>query len=597
MNRILLETHKKQNIDLLRVRDYFFEKCRKFNLIKNICQIVPILILFVSYLPSLSRYSFVNEYRDYYSGFLAICSFVAIFIFDNMIDKHLQISNAFREEYDVQVFELRRNPCFYDEKIIEKYKDYANSFVGDSTKYEYWYEEIFSEYHPNNVICCQMDNIIYTYHVYKRTQRIYSITLIGMVTIICGLWIYVKDISFIVLSFLAIFGILQYFIDYIKVSNDLVEKNEFITKQILNEEKNKYNMDDARNIQDCIFTNREKSLFIPAIIRHKYLEDGNPYYRDLDSIKIKLMKPNKPTIPSSADEIEVLSINGEQATKLSDLQKRLRIMLNDLKTALDNNDISYTLDGGTLIGAKRENGKFIFWDDDVDIAIRYEDFKGKKDLLIQSLSNKYEFQDYYNEKFYSPRLSSLRMREKNGLSQLYERDSYLCELYEMRGLFIDIYVYSPILISITIDKIYRHIFIHPIHKKIKKIENLWKSDRIKFSKKFLNIKKKYLKRVDWYLKHANNKNYYAYTPNYIENLKKAGPYIKKEDLYGETKKCAFEGEYYSVPTNHEEILKAYYGDDWKKSPFISLEEIEKYSKKHFPITKLKHIIYFDDRTQ
>ena len=31
MNRILEETHKKQNINYLRVRDYFFNKARKLN--------------------------------------------------------------------------------------------------------------------------------------------------------------------------------------------------------------------------------------------------------------------------------------------------------------------------------------------------------------------------------------------------------------------------------------------------------------------------------------------------------------------------------------------------------------------------------------
>lgn len=597
MNRILLETHKKQNIDLLRVRDYFYEKCRKLNFIKNICQIIPVLILFVSYLPMFSRYNVVNDYRDYYAGALAICSFVAVFIIENNINKYLQISNSFREEYDIQVLGIKRNSFLYDEGIIEQYKNYADCYTRDSAKYEYWYEEIFSNHHPNNVICCQMDNIIYTYYVYKKTQIIYTMGMIGIMIIVCGVWINVKDVSFIILSFLAIFGILQSFIDYIQVSKELVEKNKFITNRDKKDKKEEYTMDDARNIQDCIFTNREKSLFIPSIIRHKYLEDGNPYYKDLDSVKYRLMHKNTPTIPSNADEIEVLSIKGNQTTKLSVLQDRLLIMLNDLKTVLEKNDISYTLDGGTLIGAKRESGKFIFWDDDIDIAIKYEDFKKKKDLLIRELSDKYEFQDYENEEFYSPRLSSLRMREKNIKSQLYERDSPLCELYKMKGLFIDIYVYSPILKSITLDKIYRHIFIHPIHKRIKKIEDLWKTDRIKYKNKFLKIKKVYLNRVDWYLKHANNDKYYAYTPNYIENLKKAGPYIKKEDLYGEHRECKFEGDTYTVPTNSAVVLKAFYGENWNKSPFVSLDNIGEYSKKIFSVTKLKHIIYFDDFTQ
>lgn len=69
MNRILQETHKKQNINYLRVRDYFFDKARKLNKYQTIFMVVPIILLVFSYLPFLSCYTWINDNRDYYVGF------------------------------------------------------------------------------------------------------------------------------------------------------------------------------------------------------------------------------------------------------------------------------------------------------------------------------------------------------------------------------------------------------------------------------------------------------------------------------------------------------------------------------------------------
>ncbi len=125
---------------------------------------------------------------------------------------------------------------------------------------------------------------------------------------------------------------------------------------------------------------------------------------------------------------------------------------------------------------------------------------------------------------------------------------------------------------------------------------MWRSDKAKYEREFLATKDRYLKRVAWYLEHATNDEYYAYTPNYIENLKKAGPYLRNEESYGESEKCEFEGEYYPVPSNSAAVLKAYYGENWNVSPFVPLEEYESFSEKTFAVTRLKHIIYFDDGT-
>lgn len=599
MNRILLETHKKKNINLLRVRDYYFDKARKLNTYRIICVAFPIVLLVASYLPFVNCYDIFDKYRDYYIGILSIFLFFAARKINAEIQKSLIISNVFREEYDINVFNIDRNKYAYDTDIIAQYIDVSNNCTNDSKKYEHWYEEIFTEENKNNVLCCQMDNIIYTYYVYRDTKKIYTIFLMISVLGVALLWFFVAIPSFIFLSIISLFSLFQMFIEYIDVCNELIENNEKIRQKVLFDEEVITDID-LRCIQDSIINNRNRSLFIPKYIRNKYLRDGNPYYEDLNDVRTKMFKDKGASIPSSEEDIEILSSDGEKSMNLKSVHQRLNTMLQDIKIVFDENNIQYTLDGGTLIGAVRDGGHFIFWDDDIDLAIRYEDFEKACKVLEQHLSSKYEFQNYYNEEYFSPRLASLRMREKNEKSVVEEKDSPLFEKYDMRGLFIDFYVYAPILVNVQIDKIFRGLFIHPIHKSIKKTENKWKSNREKYSPVFLKKKKKYMKRVEWYLSHVKCEKYYAYTPNYIENIRKPGPYIKREDLYGEKRNCTFENAEYPIPTNAEIVLASFYGNSWRNSPFVSVDNYRKeygekwYGHKKFAVTSMKHISYIDD---
>ena len=56
------------------------------------------------------------------------------------------------------------------------------------------------------------------------------------------------------------------------------------------------------------------------------------------------------------------------------VHKKLLFQLCDIDRVCKNNNIKYTLHGGTLLGAIRHNG-FIPWDDDADIAMERIDFE------------------------------------------------------------------------------------------------------------------------------------------------------------------------------------------------------------------------------
>lgn len=599
MNPILINTHKKQNIDLLRIRDFYFDKARTLNRIRKFNVVFPILVLIVSYLPFISAVYVLNQYRDYYIGGLSIISYILGRVIDSKIQEYLHVSNAFREQYDVNVLGIEKNDYIYCDVDLDQYIHLADCLIDDSKKYEYWYEEIFSSNSISNAFCCQMDNIIYTYYAYADARKQYVKWVCVIVAIASIPLIVLGDLQTIVLALIAFFDILQMYLEYWDVCSDLISVNKRLRSNLL-EYDSELNSSDIRCLQDCIANNRDNSLFISKRIRKKYLADGNPYYQDLNLIRNKVQNDAETTFPSSVDDIEILSADGNSTTNLSVIHSRLVVMLKDIKEVLDANDIQYTLDGGTLIGAVRENGRFIFWDDDVDLAIRYEDFQRAKSVLMNELQDKYSLQDYDNEEYYSPRLSNLRVREKNEKSVIEEKDSPLFELYESRGLFIDIYVYAPILHSKNVDRLYRKLVIYRAYRAIDKIEKRWRTNREKYSPRFVRSKKRYMKHVDWYLKHAKCTDYYAYTPNYIEDIKCPGPYIKREDIYGKKTLASFEGERYPIPSNSHAILEAYYGKDWNVSPFVSKRKlIEKYGidewycHKTFPVTAMKHISYVD----
>ena len=606
MNKILINTHKKENIELLKVRDYFFDKARFLNRVKLALLVFPIIVAFV--LAFFAKNNVINTYKDIIVGAITVVSFIPIFFINRSISNNVMISNTFREEYDVRVLEMSRNDYAYDYSVLEKYKDikkkeiYVNPKNNFGKKYEYWYEEIFSDNLINNTICCQMDNIIYTYFAYKSYTKVLIVGLISSLVIAAGLAlgasiIFNDYISFFLCALVAIIPLLQMFVESIITCHELVQNNIHLKDLIMGHDK--FSSEQVRMLQDTIITNRDNSLFISKRIRKRFLKDGSPYYKDLAEIKEKFLNKGVVSIPSSSDDIEVLSLNGEKTTTLTEVQNKLTSMLSNVIKAFNKTNTQYFVDGGTLIGAIREKGKYIFWDDDVDLGILTTDIEGLISVLKKELPE-YEFQTYENEEFYSPRLSSLRIREKNTSSIICEKDSPLYSKYNYRGLFIDVYVYHPIYKSIRCDARYRKNHFHKLNKKIREIEYKCLLDENKYLPKFKKLKAIYLRRVDKYHNIAKNTNYYSYLPTYIDNLKKPGPYISKSDLLGDGLKLApFAGLEVSIPNNPESLLKAIYGPKWNESPYKTIDELkQEYKedwtfKKGFSTTCLKHISYID----
>ncbi len=635
MNQILRKTHVKENIDLLKARDVYFDIARKRNKLYEISIIIPPVVAGLTYVPFLvNLFPVIDSLRDYIIGITTI-----LFVFINKYlekknEETLEVSNALREEYDLKVFDIQRNHFLFDQNLIKNEdgtwkKEIVDAWQSrpDSDKYEVWYTEFAGIHHRKNVLCNQMDNIIYTFHAYKEYKNKLKINVVAGILGIAGLllasifiW---HHISVFILMMFSLFEAFDNQISQYKTIQELISINDYIYKKIKNDnEEIKKILDDdvkgdafLRSLQDVIVNNRDKSLFIPKSIRNKFLKNGNSFYKQLDGIKQLYME--QPFIPQQAQDIDILSTKGETVTAtIKEVHDHLRVMLKNVHEVLDKAGIRYVLDGGTLIGACRDKG-FVFWDDDIDLAILNDDVQKAKAVLKEQLGELYDIQDYENEKFYSPRLSNFRIREKTTSSILVEKDSEMNEAYNYRGLFIDVYAYTPIVCNKTIDRFLRKLWFQGfrfkifgktyskgLYDKIRKQEALWKYDiagRLKHEKKFLMLKEKYLRRVNKYLRLAKNNKYMVYVPDYIDNLKKPGPYINAASLFAvdsAQNTINFEGIQAPVPQNYDEVLTAYY-NNWRASPFTSLQKLTdengkiEFSKKIFEVSILKHFKYIE----
>ena len=118
---------------------------------------------------------------------------------------------------------------------------------------------------------------------------------------------------------------------------------------------------------------------------------------------------------------------------LREAQVLMKTILRDIDKICRENNISYWIESGTMLGAKRHNG-FIPWDDDIDVGMMRKDYEKFLEVAPKYLPDDLFLQNAQLDSGVENSWSKVRHK----YSKLIEEDN--AEYHE--GLFVDIFPYD-----------------------------------------------------------------------------------------------------------------------------------------------------------
>jgi len=229
------------------------------------------------------------------------------------------------------------------------------------------------------------------------------------------------------------------------------------------------------------------------------------------------------------------------------------------------NDLKYTIDYGTLLGAVRHKG-FIPWDDDVDVIMFRPDYNKMLSIADEYFEPPYYFQHFYKDKGIPTW----------GLSKLMNDNTACIEKREVppgyhSGIFLDIFVFDDVLgdkgqdlittktiyemyylilypdkLQMALNQGYQPVMPESLMRDIIRMNDIEKS---RLLETFLEENFGKTERVAWVLNAMVN-------INGLHNKK------RKRSWYDETVYLDFEGLKLPAPVGYEQVLAMQYGEDY-----------------------------------
>lgn len=230
---------------------------------------------------------------------------------------------------------------------------------------------------------------------------------------------------------------------------------------------------------------------------------------------------------------------------LEDYHKALLDMLGDVIKVLEECEIPYFLEGGSLLGAVRHQD-IIPWDDDIDICFLLNDYDRLTEAFNQKLDkDQYVIQSFYTDKNFDVTQPMIKVRKKNTYVEYDAK--YFRNNCEENGIFIDF---------IAITKIPEGKFVNSVYRKGALVRSLFLLAFNKLGLKTTWLKSYHMKKAERFARLGKSSDQYGYAISFIAWKN----FVWQSDELFPLKKLPFNRFQISVPNQYHNYLKELYGD-------------------------------------
>lgn len=229
-------------------------------------------------------------------------------------------------------------------------------------------------------------------------------------------------------------------------------------------------------------------------------------------------------------------------------------MLQEIDRICKNNDISYMLFAGTMLGAVRHNG-FIPWDDDLDIVLLREEY----DRLLEVAPKELNQEKFFLQKEYSEHwpchFSKLRRNNTSYIEKTIPKDKK-----QHQGIYIDIFPVDNLSDNKLVQKIQFYsskiVIAKSLHRRGYLTDSILKKAfillcRLLPASPFLKVSQ-----------HRDKKDSEMVNTFYAASSKFEKSVFKRE-WFEKTKLAGFEDREYPISLYYDEVLSTLYGDYMK----------------------------------
>lgn len=243
---------------------------------------------------------------------------------------------------------------------------------------------------------------------------------------------------------------------------------------------------------------------------------------------------------------------------LRDLQLTELQILVDFDKVCKENNLRYYLIGGALLGAVRY-GRFIPWDDDIDVAMPREDYERLKEV---ALPKQYFLQNEETDPLFSRCIQKIRLHN----TRIIEKNCQDVNIHQ--GIYIDVFPIDYVE-DISLSKMARRARRICRLMSLRTIKGGYQSKRYRRIKNILRyglpISTAYIDRTIYKLCTKENQHKRNYAILWLHNYS-WDKQLHRYSVFEEGSTCEFEGYEFIAPAKKDEFLRRVFGDDYMQEP-------------------------------